>query len=101
VAQNPQISFFLIWSSELYLVRSTEHKAPPHSHHQASTKNITISDFVIQLWSQQFTMLKYYCLRCVVKLKLLELKWISVYCNKFKYYVITLLLKWQVSLIIK
>jgi len=28
VAQNPHISFFLIWSSELYLVRSTEHKAP-------------------------------------------------------------------------
>jgi len=29
----------------------------------------------------------------MVKLKLLELKWISVYCSKLKYYVITMLLK--------
>jgi hypothetical protein len=28
VPQSSHISFFLIWSSEFYLVRSTEHKAP-------------------------------------------------------------------------
>jgi hypothetical protein len=35
-----------------------------------------------------------------ISVKLLELKWISVYSNKLKYYVITMILKWYVSLII-
>jgi len=35
-------------------------------------------------------MLEYYCLWCMVKLKLLELKWIYVYCNKLKYLLLEL-----------
>jgi len=42
-----------------------------------------------------------YCLRCMVKLKLLELKWISVHCNKLKYCVFTMLLKCRVSLLLR
>ena len=57
-------------------------------------KNRFISDFFLQLGSQKFSMLKYCFLRCMVKLKLLELKWISVCCNKLKYYVITMLLQY-------
>jgi len=41
-------------------------------------QNRSVSSFVIQLGSQEFTMLKYYCLWCMVKLKLLQLKCISV-----------------------
>jgi len=52
-------------------------------------KNRSISDSFVQLGSQTFTMLNYCCLQCTVRLKLLELKWISVCCNKIKYYVIT------------
>jgi hypothetical protein len=63
-------------------------------------KNRSISDFrtigIPKVYDAEV-----YCLRCMVKLKLLELKWISVCWNKLKYYVITMLLKLQVSLIIK
>ena len=48
-------------------------------------KNRFISDFFLQLGSQKFSMLKYCFLRCMVKLKLLELKWIFVYYNKSNY----------------
>jgi len=48
-------------------------------------KNRSISDFFVQFGFQEFTMLKYYFLRCMVKLKLLELKWIFVYYNKSNY----------------
>ena len=41
----------------------------------------------VQFWSQEFTVLKY-----IAELKLLELKWISVYCNKLKYCIFTMLL---------
>jgi len=47
-------------------------------------KNRSKFDFFVQLGYQMFTMLKYYYLRCMVRLKLLELKWISVCCNKLK-----------------
>jgi hypothetical protein len=36
----------------------------------------------------------------MVKLKLLELNRISVYCNKLKYFVITMLLKWQLPFVL-
>jgi len=68
------------------------HVSAAHSHHQASTEEQIHIRFFEQLGSQKFTVLKYYCLRCIVKLKLLVLKWISVHCNKLKYYVITVLL---------
>jgi len=66
------------------------HVSAPHSHHQASTEEqIHIRRFA-QFGSQEFTMLEYYCLWCMVKLKLLELKWIYVYCNKLKYLLLEL-----------
>ena len=62
------------------------HVSALQSHHQASTEEQIHIRFFVQLGSQEFTVLKYYCLRCMVKLKLLELKWISVCCNKLKYF---------------
>ena len=69
------------------------HVSAAHSHHQASTEEQIHIRFFEQLGSQKFTALKYYCLRCMVKLKFLELNWISVYCNKLKYYAIKVLLE--------
>jgi len=45
----------------------------------------------MQLGFQEFTVLKY-----IAKLKLLELKWFSVYCNKLKCSIFTMLLKCKV-----
>jgi hypothetical protein len=60
------------------------HVSAPWSQHQVCTVE------QIQIWFctigiPRVYSVEVYCLRCTIKLKLLELKWISVYCNKLKY----------------
>jgi hypothetical protein len=65
------------------------HVSAPRSHHQASTVE-QIHIWFCTVGIQIVYSAEVYCLWCMVKLKLLELKWISVHYSKLKYCVFTM-----------
>jgi hypothetical protein len=107
-AIHPDVLFdsqgiIIIQSNTIFIVKihlyTRLHVSAPWSHHQASTVE-QIQIWFCTIWIPTVYSAEIYCLRCIVNLKLLELKCISVYCNKLKYCIFTILLKCQVQFLL-